>query len=113
MNAETQSALSGIYKDEKPVRMYYQALEEKNNYFQIPKSSEAFGKLWQEELDFIKKLQKLKVHILFFFNEDVEIVNWPILPESQGVELWYHVKLLILPKTQGIGKRTYEDYIIF
>ncbi|XP_017256199.1 uncharacterized protein LOC108225759 isoform X2 [Daucus carota subsp. sativus] len=64
MNAETQSALSGIYKDEKPVRMYYQALEEKNNYFQIPKSSEAFGKLWQEELDFIKKLQKLKLNLV-------------------------------------------------
>lgn len=63
MNDETQTVLSDdIYKDENPVRMYYLAIEEKSIHFEIPKSSEAFRKLWLEELEIIERLQKLKVH---------------------------------------------------
>ncbi|KAL8097155.1 uncharacterized protein LOC141687434 [Apium graveolens] len=63
MNTKIQTGLFyGIYKDEKPVRIYYQAIEEKSNFFEIPESSEAFRKLWQEELEIIKKLQMLKLN---------------------------------------------------
>lgn len=66
MNAETQTGLSKcVFEDEKPVRMYYQAIEEKTNYFKIPESPKAFRKLWQEELEIIQKLHKLKVQIFF------------------------------------------------
>lgn len=48
-NAEIQTGLSNcVYQPEKPVRMYFQAIEEKSNYFEIPESPEAFRKLWQE-----------------------------------------------------------------
>ncbi|KAK1347081.1 hypothetical protein POM88_055106 [Heracleum sosnowskyi] len=61
--AETQSGLSNsVYEDGKPLRLYYQAIEEKSNYFEIPESSEAFRKLWQEELEIIQKLHKLKLN---------------------------------------------------
>lgn len=66
MNAEIQTGLSNCeYKDEKPVRMYYQAIEKKSNNFKIPESPEAFRKLWQEELEIIQKLHMLKVQAYF------------------------------------------------
>lgn len=63
--AKTQTVFcNSIYEDTKPLRMYYQEIEETNIQFEIPKIPEEFRKLWQEELEIIEKLHKLEVLVV-------------------------------------------------
>lgn len=60
--ATTESVLCySAFEDTKPLRMYYAEIEATSIDFKIPNIPEVFGKLWQEELEIIEKLRKLKV----------------------------------------------------
>lgn len=60
--AKTQTVFcNSTYEYTKPIRMYYQEIEETSIKFKIPDIPDVFRNLWQEELEIIEKLRKLKV----------------------------------------------------
>ncbi|XP_074359282.1 uncharacterized protein LOC141698477 [Apium graveolens] len=61
--AKTETVLcNSTYEVTKPLRMYYVEIEETSIEFKIPDLPEVFRELWQEELEIIEKLRKLKVN---------------------------------------------------